>query len=139
MKDLIQRSDVVSIHVALNPKTRGLISGEVLGWLHGKSLINTARGGIVSEEEVLEALNDGGLQYYATDVFEVEPIGGISGELARHERVICTPHVAAMDAATARSMLRQAFNNVTYCLAGDHEKVKAYVPQPVDSQFIFCS
>ena len=127
LEDLIQRSDVVTIHVALNSETRGLISGEALRWLEGKSLINTARGGIVSEREVLKALNDGTLLYYATDVFEIEPIGGISSELARHERVICTPHVAAMDPATARAMLKQAINNIRYCLVGADEKVNAYV------------
>ena len=125
--ELVQGSDVVSVHVPLNAETRGMISGEVIGWLEGKSLINTARGGIVSEGEVLRALTEGTLNYYATDVYEVEPIGGVSGELAKHERVICTPHVAAMDPATARLMLRQAFNNVIYSLEGVHEKVKAYV------------
>ena len=127
IKDLVRRSDVVSIHLPLNSETRGLFSSEVLNWLEGKSLINTARGGIASEEDVLQALTRGTLQYYASDVFEVEPIGGISRELVEHPRVISTPHVAAMDPATARRMVRQAYNNIRHCLAGEHEMVNSYV------------
>lgn len=126
-KNLVQQSDIISLHVPLTPGTRELISGEVLGWLSGKSLINTARGGLVSERQILDALNAGLLRYYATDVFSVEPIGAISKELAAHERVICTPHVGAFDRVTARLMLRQAVSNAIHCLNGRHEAVNAYV------------
>jgi D-3-phosphoglycerate dehydrogenase len=126
-RELILNSDVVSLHLRLTAETREMVSGEVLNWLTGKSLINTARGGLVSEIQVLEALNAGRLCYYATDVFESEPIQGISQELARHERVICTPHVAAMDPATAGRMLRRALENATNCLGGLHGEVNSYV------------
>jgi len=127
LRELIQRSDVVSLHVALTPETRGLVSGDVVNWLLGKSLINTARGGVVSEWEILEALNKGLLRYYATDVFSSEPIEGVSRDLARHERVVCTPHVGAFDRVTARLMLRQAVSNLVHCVNGEHEAVNAYV------------
>ena len=127
LKELIQWSDVVSLHVALTPETHEMISGEVIDWLSGKSLINTARGGLVAERQILEALTEGHLRYYATDVFAVEPVAGISRELVLHERVICTPHVGAMDRATARLMLRQAVSNAVNCLAGCDDGVNAYV------------
>ncbi|MFQ5804155.1 MAG: NAD(P)-dependent oxidoreductase [Candidatus Methylomirabilales bacterium] len=127
LKDLIHQSDVVSLHVPLALETHELISGAVVGWLSGKSLINTSRGGLVSEEQILNALNEGLLRYYATDVFSVEPIRDVSKELARHERVICTPHVGAQDPVTARWMLRQAVSNAVNCLTGLHEVVNAYV------------
>ena len=127
MKDLIQRSTVVSLHVPLLKETREIISGEVVGWLSGKSLINTARGGLVSESDILEGLKEGVLRYYATDVFSVEPVSGISKSLSQHERVICTPHVGAMDHVTARTMLRQSLSNAINCVVGRHDKVNAYV------------
>lgn len=127
LKELIERSDVVILNVALNAETRGLISGEVLSWLAGKSLINTARGAIVSEPDVLRALDSGELSCYAADVFREEPLSGISQDLAKHDRVLCTPHVGAMDPATARLMLRRAFENAINCLAGADDKVEAYV------------
>ena len=127
LKELIQKSDIISLHLPLTPETRGLVSKEVVEWLHGKYLINMSRGLVVEEEELLTSLNAGGLQCYATDVFTNEPIAGMSLALTRHPKVLATPHVAAMDPDTALKMLEQSLNNVLNCLKGEHQGVHAYV------------
>lgn len=91
---LLERSDFVSVHVPLNDQTRGLIGAEQLALMKPTAyLINTARGGVVDEDALLEALNDDRIGGAALDVFNQEP--PVDSALVQHERVIATPHIAA--------------------------------------------
>ncbi|HEY59397.1 MAG TPA: phosphoglycerate dehydrogenase [Anaerolineae bacterium] len=75
LKDLLERSDFVSVNCDLNPTSYHLINTKTLSWArHGAVLINTARGPIVDEIALVEALNNGGISGAALDVFEVEPL-----------------------------------------------------------------
>jgi len=92
--DLLKVSDFVTLHVPLKPETEGLIRKGQLALMKAEAyLINTARGGIVDETALLEALNEGRLAGAALDVFTQEP--AIDSELVQHPRVIATPHIAA--------------------------------------------
>ena len=112
ISELIEKSDIVSLHLPSNIKTRNLISGGVLEKFKGKYLINTSRGDIVNEKEMLSSLNNGLINGYALDTFANEPVYGISKEIAKHPKVIASPHIAALDQYTALKMCQIALNNI---------------------------
>lgn len=94
MLDLLKQSDIVTIHVPLKPETVGMIGEKELAIIkRGAYLINTARGSIVDEKALLDALNSGRLAGAALDVFAEEP--AVGSEIVQHPRVISTPHIAA--------------------------------------------
>ena len=127
LRALLQRADVVSLHLKLTPETQRIIGAPELEALRGKLLINTARGGLVDESAVLHALQSGALRGYATDVLCHEPPTDVSQALVQHPRVIASPHVAAMDRHTAQHMTERALENIVHSLRGVHDKVDAYV------------
>ena len=92
--DLLEMADFVTLHVPMRPENIGLIGKEELARMKpGAYLINTARGGIVDESALLEALNSGHLAGAALDVFENEPHP--NPDLVTHPNVIATPHLGA--------------------------------------------
>jgi D-3-phosphoglycerate dehydrogenase len=91
---LLQSSDVVSLHVPLTADTRGMIGPKEFGLMRpGAHLICAARGGLIDEPALLEALEAGKLAGAALDVFEHEPPGPTP--LILHPNVISTPHIGA--------------------------------------------
>ena len=93
---LISTSDIVSVHIPLNPQTKQLINKAVFQKMKPTSLfINTARGGIVNESDLIAALKTGDIAGACLDVFEVEPLP-VDSELRNLRNVILTPHTAGM-------------------------------------------
>jgi D-3-phosphoglycerate dehydrogenase / 2-oxoglutarate reductase len=101
MDEVIKQADFVTLHTSLTsgPQgTRGLIGTRELSLMKpGARLINCARGGLIDEEALLNALNEGQLAGAALDVFSQEPIrdDAVLKQLIAHERVIATPHLGA--------------------------------------------
>lgn len=94
LEDLLKASDFVSIHVPLLPQTKHMISAAELGLMkQGAYLINAARGGVVDEEPLIEALAGGKLGGAALDVYEEEPPKDTS--LTGLENVVSLPHIGA--------------------------------------------
>ena len=92
--DLLAQSDFVSLHVPLTADTRGMLGSHELAVIKpGARIVCTARGGLIDETALVQALDDGRLAGAALDVFEVEPPG--ANALTTHPMVICTPHIAA--------------------------------------------
>jgi D-3-phosphoglycerate dehydrogenase len=95
LDELLARSDFVTLHVPLNDSTRNLLSWErVHKMKRGARLINASRGGVVDEEAVLDALEEGRLAGAAFDVLADEP-PGTSHPLVGRDDVIVTPHLGA--------------------------------------------
>lgn len=93
MEDIIEKADFIAVHTPLTKKTRNLINKETISRMkNGVYLICTARGGIIDENALLEALNSGKIAGAALDVFENEP--PTNQELINHPRLIATPHIA---------------------------------------------
>ncbi len=94
LDELLEKSDVISIHTPLTPETKGMVNGEFFEKMKdGAVLINCARGGIVNEDDLYEALKSGKLSGAAMDVYEVEPPG--KHKLFTLENFIGTPHIGA--------------------------------------------
>jgi D-3-phosphoglycerate dehydrogenase len=94
LKDLLRRSDIVTIHTPLTPQTHHMIGAEEMELMKESAyLINTSRGAIVDEQALLEALKSGKLAGAAMDVYEEEPPKDLT--LIRMPHVVCTPHVGA--------------------------------------------
>lgn len=92
MHDALRRADVVIMAVALTKETRGLLNREAFAAMKpGAVLLNAARGGLVDEEALLEALDSGKLAGAALDVYAVEPLPADS-PLWHHPRVLISPH-----------------------------------------------
>jgi phosphoglycerate dehydrogenase-like enzyme len=93
LDDLLERSDVVSVHLRLSPESSGLLDRERLARLRpGAILVNTARGAIVDEEALLEALGAGRLAGAGLDVFATEPLPA-DHPLRTAPNVVLTPHI----------------------------------------------
>lgn len=104
-EELLRSADIVSLHCEMNAATAGLIGRAALGAMKADALlVNTARGGLVDESALLEALDRGALRGAALDVFAVEPPPQ-PHPLLDHPRVIATPHVAAF---THESIYRES-------------------------------
>jgi len=92
---IFEKSDIISVHVPLNDETRNLISAESLKKCKdGVKIINCARGGIVNENDIVEALETGKVSAAAFDVYEKEP-PDFSGRLINNPKVVTTPHLGA--------------------------------------------
>ena len=92
LRELLMRSDVVTIHVPLTHQTRHMIGSEELNLMKdGAYIINTARGPIVDEKALVDALRSGKLAGAALDVYTVEPPKDL--ELVTLQNVVSTPHI----------------------------------------------
>lgn len=101
LPELLLRSDVVSIHIPLNEKTRHLISDKEFNIMKdGAYLINTARGAIVDETALYKVLQTGKLAGAALDVYEVEP--PLNSLVTSLTNVICTPHIGGQTIESQR-------------------------------------
>ncbi len=106
---LLAEADIVSVHVPLTDETRGIINYDRMKKMKKSSIIiNTSRGGIISEKDLVRALNEGLIAASGLDVFEKEPLDPGSPLLAM-KNVILTPHTAAL---TAECTLRMAMDGV---------------------------
>ncbi len=93
-QQLFEKSDVVSIHVRLSERTRGLVGlPELVALGPTGHLVNTSRAEIVDQPALLQALNQGLLGAVATDVYVSEPATPAEEALLSHPRALCTPHI----------------------------------------------
>ena len=96
LEELLKTSDIITVHVYLNEETRHMFSRETFEKMKNTALlVNTARGGIVCQEDLIEALKTGQIGGACLDVFEEEPLP-VESELRDLPNVILTPHTAGM-------------------------------------------
>jgi glyoxylate reductase len=118
LDELLRESDFVSLHVPLTPETRAMLSGrEFRAMKSGAILINTARGEVIDQRALYEALASGHLAAAALDVTSPEPIAP-DDPLLSLPNVILTPHIGSASHATRLRMAQIAVANIRDVLAG---------------------
>ncbi len=118
LEQLLRGADVVSLHVPLSDDSRGMIGHDQFRQMKpGAVLVNTARGGLVDGDALLEALDEGRLFGAGLDVTEPEPLGP-DHPLLHRDDVVVTPHIASATAAGKVRIFRAAFEQVVQVLAG---------------------
>lgn len=119
LSDFLQQSDVISLHVPLTPLTRQMVSRTWFDSMKPTAiLVNTARGGIIDEPALQDALDAGQIAGAALDVFHHEPVDN-HHPLAAHPRVLATPHIGSATHETRRAMALKAADNIVHALSGD--------------------
>ena len=94
VEEILQTADIVSLHCPLTPETHHLLTGKEFKMMKPTAiLVNTARGAVVKEDDLVEALQKGTIAGAALDVFEFEP--KITQELFNFENVVLTPHIGS--------------------------------------------
>lgn len=118
LDDLIQKADVMTIHVPLTPETKGLISKEQLAKMKENAIIlNCARGGIINEEDLYEALKERPELKAGLDVFENEPLE--DSPLTTLDNVVLTPHIAASTKEAQRDAAIIVAKEVKQVISGE--------------------
>lgn len=119
LDELLRRSDIVSLHCPLTPETRGLIGARELAMMKKTAfLINTARGPVVDNAALAEALNAGTIAGAACDVFDMEPPLPADYPLLHCKNVILTPHLAFYSQESLEERAKIAFANLFAWLDG---------------------
>lgn len=117
LEQLMRRSDFIAVHLALTPETRGLIGKEIISLMKPTAvLVNTARGGIVDEKALAEALKEGTIFGAALDVFSEEPVN--DQRLLSSKSLITTPHIGAYSRGALNTMGLMSVENLTAVLKG---------------------
>lgn len=117
LDELYAKSDFITLHIPLNDGTRGLINSAVFAKMKpGVRIICAARGGVIDESALLEALNSGHVAGAALDVFAKEPPG--LTDLVAHPNVIAAPHIGAQTAEAQNRASEDISTEVLAALSG---------------------
>ncbi|GAB3279847.1 2-hydroxyacid dehydrogenase [Parasphingorhabdus pacifica] len=116
--ELFEQADVISLHCPLTDETRHLVDAAALAAMKPSAvLVNTSRGPVVDERELVRALRDGGIAGAALDVFEREP--EVEPGLIDLDNVVMVPHLGSATVETRTAMAELAAANVADVLAGN--------------------
>jgi phosphoglycerate dehydrogenase-like enzyme len=111
LDELLARSDVVTLHTPLSPQTRGIVDARAIALMKPDAVIvNTARGPVIDQDALVDALRGGRLGAAGLDVFEVEP--PLGSPLLELPNVILSPHVGGISDASNLAMSRMATASV---------------------------
>lgn len=128
LEQLMRESDFITIHTPLNAATRGLFNRETLAICKPNlRIVNCARGGIIDEAALLDALNEGQIAGAALDVYSQEPPPAELEQLVQHPAVVATPHIAASTAEAQKKVAIQVTEQVIRALKDEpvHTPVNA--------------
>ena len=124
-EDVLRRADVVSLHTNLTPDTRGFINRRTIALMKdGAILVNTGRGGLVVEQDVVDACRSGKLWGYGTDVLETEPMK-TPHVFQDVDNIIVTPHVGSRTNESVQRQGLRAANNLVNFLKGGSDYIQA--------------
>jgi glyoxylate reductase len=127
LDQLLATSDIVSLHSPLTPKTRHLIGARELSLMKPTAtLVNTARGAVVDEPALVEALRDGVIANAGLDVFEHEP--DVHPGLLELENAVLVPHIGSSTTQTRDAMAELAAKNAVAILRGEDPPTAVQLP-----------
>lgn len=109
---LFEQADILTVHLVLSDRSRGLVDAEALGWMKPTArLVNTARGPIVDEQALVQALESGRLAGAALDVYGEEPLP-LEHPFRRLSNVLATPHVGYVSEQNYRQFYQQMIEDI---------------------------
>jgi D-3-phosphoglycerate dehydrogenase len=125
LQDLLKISDVISLHTNLTPETRGFINKDSIALMKdGAILVNTGRGGLVVDQDVVAACRSGKLHGYGTDVTDPEPM--VTPHVFQGvDNIIVTPHVGSRTNESVQRQGLRAANNLINFLNGNEDYIQA--------------
>lgn len=122
--ELFARSDVVTLHCALTDETRGIVNSRTLGLMKkGSMVVNTARGPLINEADLLDAIETEKIAFAGLDVHAEEPYSDHDA-LVCSERVIATPHIGGVTYDSFKAMIAGAMNNIAMFEKGELERIQ---------------
>ena len=111
-KHLFEQADILTVHLVLSERSRGLVDAEALAWMKPSArLVNTARGPIVDEQALVDALTHGRLAGAALDVYAEEPLP-VDHPFRRLPNVLATPHVGYVSEQNYRQFYQQMIEDI---------------------------
>ena len=127
LNQLLEQSDFISLHVPLTASTKNLIGAEKLAKMKPTArIINTARGGVVDEQALVKAIEQGKIAGAASDVFSTEPI--TDSPLFKSDRIIVTPHLGASTIEAQANVARDIAEQVLTVLQGRFSRYAVNAP-----------
>ncbi|WP_448213912.1 2-hydroxyacid dehydrogenase [Colwellia sp. MEBiC06753] len=120
--ELLSESDYISLHCPLNKQTQHIINQQTLNMMKpSATLINVARGALIDEQALVDALKTGVIRAAGLDVHPNEP--HINEELLKLDNTLLTPHVSANTQACRQDMVKTMFNNVSHYLNKEFDQM----------------
>lgn len=117
--EVLRQADIVTLHVPLTAETRHMMGAQQLSQMkRGAFLVNTARGQLIDEAALIDALRSGHLAGAALDVFESEPVA-VNHPLSAFSNVVLTPHIAAGTRDALATKMKALFSNVQRFYRGE--------------------
>lgn len=111
-RELFEQADILTIHLVLSDRSRGLVDAQALGWMKPTArLVNTARGPIVDEQALVQALSSGRLAGAALDVYAEEPLPA-EHPLRSLPNVLATPHIGYVSEQNYRQFYQQMIEDI---------------------------
>jgi len=127
LDQLLERSDFITLHVPLTASTKNLISAEALTRMKPTvRIINCARGGLVDEEALVKAIEDGKIAGAAFDVFSTEPVTDSSR--FKSDKIVVTPHLGASTIEAQANVAKDIAEQVLTVLQGEHPRHAVNIP-----------
>jgi len=118
-QQLFEQADVLSVHLVLSERSRGLVDAQALGWMKATALlVNTARGPIVDETALIKALQKQRIAGAALDVFDQEPLPELH-PFRTLDNVLATPHVGYVSRQNYQQFFSQMIENIQAWAAGE--------------------
>lgn len=118
-QELFEQADVLSVHLVLSERSRGLVDAQALAWMKPSALlVNTARGPIVNEAALIKALQKNRLAGAALDVFDIEPLPA-NHPFRTLENVLATPHVGYVSQQNYHQFFSQMIEDIQAWAAGE--------------------
>ncbi|MBU5436658.1 2-hydroxyacid dehydrogenase [Tissierella sp. MSJ-40] len=125
LTELLKEVDILSLHCPLNSETEGMIGiKEITAMKPGSIIINTSRGRLIVEEELINALRTGHIRGAGLDVFSEEPLSK-NNPLLGLENVVLTPHIGGVTLEAFRRMMREALINIKFFEEGKMEMIES--------------
>lgn len=111
LDELLAKSDIISLHIPASADSKPLVDDSLIRKMKkGVYLINTARGELIDDEAIIQALDTGIIKGFATDVFRTEP--PVNNKLVKHDKVITTPHIGGFTLESVDRAMNGAVDNL---------------------------